>query len=159
MDKKLKAVVLFKKDFKDKDVLATLFTVEEGLVNVLLRGVKKSGAKLKYAKELFTFAEFGVSSKGDNGLYIVTSCDVIENFGNLAQDPQKYLEALSIVSAIKDLGGYGEQNIKLFFALINAPQTLSFDDVTEKIVLCKFLYDIINSGDKYEKTVLRWYDI
>ncbi|MBR4407226.1 MAG: DNA repair protein RecO [Clostridia bacterium] len=143
MEKKLKGIVLFKKDYKDKDVLATLFTVEEGLVSVLLRGVKKMGAKLKYAKELFTFAEFGVSSKGE-GLYILTSCDVIESFSNLAQDPQKYLEAITILNAVKDISHYGEQNIGLFFALINSLQTLSFDNVEENLVLCKFLYEILN---------------
>jgi len=144
MDKKLRGIVLYKKDYKDKDVLATIFTVEEGLVNVLLRGVKKSNAKLKYAKELFTFADFGVTAKRDNGLYILTSCDVIASFPELASEPEKYFEMLSIISAVKELAKYGEQNVPLFLAFTNALKIVAYDEVQENLVFCKFLYDILD---------------
>ena len=55
---KVKALVLSEKDSKEKDKLVTLFSLEEGKLFVYFRGVKGDKAKLKAAKELFTFGEF-----------------------------------------------------------------------------------------------------
>ena len=41
-DTKVKAIVLDSKDYKDKDKLVTLFTLENGLVSAVAKSVKSS---------------------------------------------------------------------------------------------------------------------
>lgn len=143
MENNFKGIVVASKDLKEKDKQITIFSVEKGLINLILKGVKNQNAKLKYAKELFTFGEYGATAK--NNFNIVTSCDVIENFYNLSQNADKYLEACYIIGIIKLICQYNQQDIKLFFELTNALKTLNYDTTQNNIVLCKFLVSIFEA--------------
>ena len=55
---KVKAIVLGGIDYKEKDKLVNLFTLEKGIVTVVFKSVKSPNAKLKSAKEMFSFGDF-----------------------------------------------------------------------------------------------------
>ena len=57
-DLKYKGIVLAARDHKEKDKLVTLFTLEQGKITALLKGVKAPKAKLAFAAQLFCFGEF-----------------------------------------------------------------------------------------------------
>lgn len=60
-----KCIVLKVSDYRDDDRLAKVLTAEHGLVNVLLRGVKKAKAKLKpFAQEFSVFDTRLTSTRG-----------------------------------------------------------------------------------------------
>ena len=75
---KVKGVVLASKDYKEKDILITLFTVELGKITAVLRGAKQSKAKLKYAGQPFCFADWILVKKGE--YFYVTAVDLIDTF-------------------------------------------------------------------------------
>ena len=78
MIEKIKALVLRAADFKENDKLLLLYCGEYGKITASIRGVKKPGAKLKFAAEPFCFGEFMLSVK--DGRYAVTNCTEIESF-------------------------------------------------------------------------------
>ena len=53
MDIVINAIVLKSVDYKDNDKILTLYSPEKGKITAGIKGVKKSGAKLKFASEPF----------------------------------------------------------------------------------------------------------
>lgn len=151
MEEKFRGIVVFAKDYNEKDKLITIFTVEKGLVNILAKSIKSASAKLKYAKELFTFADFFTTSKGN--FYILTACDLIDNFSGLKEKPEKFMEASNITNLLKNVCQYSEGDIQLFLEYINAIKTLCYENTINNIVLSKFLIFLFeNAGYKLSLT-------
>ena len=57
---KVKAVVIGGVNVKEKDKLISLYTLEKGKMSVSMKGVRGDKAKLKSAKEIFSFGDFVV---------------------------------------------------------------------------------------------------
>lgn len=144
MEEILTGIVISSKDYKEKDKIITLFSVEKGLVNLILKGVKNPKAKLKASKELFCFGKYNCIFKSSN-LGTVIGCDIIDNFTNLSQNIDKYLEACSILSTVKQLNLYGQADVQLFLELMNTLKILNYENNQKNIVLCKYLIDIFTS--------------
>ena len=58
MEEKLSGIVLGGVNFAENDKILSVFTLEKGVVSAKIKGVKKAGAKLKFASEPFCFAQF-----------------------------------------------------------------------------------------------------
>lgn len=143
MEEKLKGIVISSKDYKEKDKISILFTIEKGLINVVFKGVKNPNAKLKIAKEIFCLGEYQITNK--NNFSIVIGCDVIDNFFNLSQDIDKYMEACAILSIIKDICKYGQQDVALFLELLTALKALAYENAPKYSVIVKFLIKIFET--------------
>lgn len=147
MENKFKGIVVFAKDHNEKDKLITLLCVEKGLLNILVKGVKNANAKLKYAKELFTFGDFITTAKGN--FYILTACDLIDDFPEIKNNPEKFMEASNITNIARNISQYGEEDVKLFLDYISAIKTLCYEATQNNIVLAKFLINLFqNAGYK-----------
>ncbi|MBO5022605.1 MAG: DNA repair protein RecO [Clostridia bacterium] len=147
---KVKAIVIGGTNVKEKDKLLTLFSLEDGKISVSMKGVRGEKAKLKSAKEVFTFGEFVI----EEGKYskIVTSVDVIDNFYALSADIEKYYEACGVIDVLNKIAT--EPNPQLFIETIKALKTLCYEDVKKYYVIDKFLLSIFGAmgygflGDK-----------
>ena len=67
MEEKVDALVLRSANYRDDDKILTLFTLQQGKVTAAAKGVKKAGAKLKFAAQPFCFAEYVLAKKGYSG--------------------------------------------------------------------------------------------
>ncbi|MDD2445253.1 MAG: DNA repair protein RecO [Clostridia bacterium] len=143
LEEKLKGIIIGSKDYKEKDKISTLFTIEKGLVNVVFKGVKSPNAKLKVAKEIFCFGEYLITNK--NNYSIVIGCDMIDSFFNLSQDIDKYMEACAILCIVKDICKYGQQDVALFLELLTALKVLAYENAPKKSVIVKFLIRIFET--------------
>ena len=63
MDYKTDALVLRASDYGENDKIVTLFSLQYGKISAALKGVKKAGAKLKFAAQPFCFAEYVLAKK------------------------------------------------------------------------------------------------
>ena len=143
MATKVKGIIVGSKDFKDKDKVVSIYSLENGMLQAVFRGVRGEKAKMKASKNLFTFADFFVeTTKGGN---IITQVDVIETFYPLSQNLDKYYEACSIVDVVKKLGTE-ESDPAFFLEVIKALKTLCFDEVKKNYSLCKFLIDVFDGA-------------
>lgn len=137
---KLTALVLDAKDYKEKDKLLTLFSAEMGVVNVLIKGVKGSNAKLKSAKEPFCFGEFLVTQRG--GFFVVTTVNIIDTFFEITKDYTKYIYGCNILVSDKHVCKIGEINTNLFVLSLKAIKALCYESVKPEYVMIKFLIDL-----------------
>ena len=135
---KVKAIIIGGVNVKEKDKLLTLFTLEQGKMSVSMKGVRGDKAKLKSAKDVFTFGDFIVEEgKFTN---IITSVDIIDNFYELSKDIEKYYEASAIVDIVSKVAT--EPNPQLFIELIKALKSLCYDNAKKYYVINKFLLSL-----------------
>ena len=58
MEVKVNALVIKSVDYKDNDKILTLYSLENGKITTNIKGVKRAGAKLKFASDPFCFCEY-----------------------------------------------------------------------------------------------------
>lgn len=133
---KVKAIVLGNCDYKEKDILVTLFTLEHGIVSVVFKGVKNSNAKLKSAKELFTFGDFIYANGAVN---TVTSANVLETFYDLTKNLKNYYSACNVAKIILTVLPKGETAPQLFVDTLKTLNLLAENTINPQITLNKFL--------------------
>ena len=138
---KVKGIVLGGTNVKDKDKLLTLFTLEKGKITASMRGVRGDKAKLKSAKDIFTFGDF-VLEEGKNS-NIVTAVDVIDNFYGLSQNIEKYYEACAIIDIVSKVATE-EANPQLFIEIVKSLKALCYTEVKKYYVINKFLLSIFD---------------
>lgn len=138
---KVKAIVLSSVDYKEKDKLVTLFTLENGIIQANLKSVKSSTAKLKYAKEPFCFGEFLISLPSK----VITSVEVENTFFEITKNIDKFYLACAILEAVKTTLKPGEVNPTLFVETLKAIGSIAYSNLNDKYVLIKFLLQIFES--------------
>lgn len=139
---KVKAIVLGGIDYKEKDKLVTLFTLENGIVPVVFKGVKSSNAKLKSAKEMFSFGDFIYTETKNR---VIISAEISQYFYELTKDINKYYAACRILDIIKTVLPQGEPNVGLFIVTLKCLEILAFEDINTMLVVNKFLIFIFES--------------
>ncbi len=146
MTTKVKAIVLKAIDYKEKDKLLTLFTLEQGKLICSMRGVKAPNAKLKFAKETFCFGEFIIeNTKGNN---IVTQVEVIDSFFEITQNIDKFYEGCAILDVVNKLATETPDHA-FFIELIKALKCLCYENVRKYYVFNKFLLKIFKNFGYY----------
>lgn len=141
MEVKVNAIVIRAVDYKDNDRILTLYSLEKGKITAGIKGVKKAGAKLKFASEPFCFAEYILAEK--NGRYTVTGASYYESFYDLRLNLNKYYLS-AVVSEF--LNAYTETEMAdpvLFDNALNTIKNICYKD-NEIAHLAKFMYTAIN---------------
>ena len=141
---KVKGIVLSASDYKDKDILITLFTVELGKIRAVLRGAKQAKAKLKFAGQPFCFADWILIKKGE--YFYVTQVDLIDTFYDLTSDYDKFLVATSMNEVCIELLKPNIINEKLFVELLTAIKLLIYDELEYELIFTKFLLNVLNNS-------------
>ena len=118
MEDKFKGIITKLTEYKDADKLASVFSLENGLITVKFTGVKKENAKFKSSAQPFTFAEFVVTQKGANKTVI--SVDIIDSFKNILTDYNKTICGYIILDVINTLLIKEKQEQDIFILTINS---------------------------------------
>ncbi len=135
-----KAIVIKSVPYKDNDKILTLLTPDHGKISASLRGANKPKAKLKFAGQLFCFAEFDLIQFGSN--FTVKTVTEIESFFDISKDFQKLSIGSSILEICDKITKEGETNCyPIFLSTLKALQTLVFSSTSPKLVLVKFMLD------------------
>ncbi|MGN1227906.1 MAG: DNA repair protein RecO [Christensenellales bacterium] len=142
MDKKFIGIVIRVVDYKEKDKLVNIFSASEGLVFGKFKSVKGAGSKLKVLASPFCLAEFtGVQT---NDKLIITGGEVIDTFFDITADIDKYYVACCVLDFTNFILKYmGEDFQRLFACLISALKVLCYKSVQPKIVLIKFICEVL----------------
>lgn len=94
MQQKTDALLLRAVDFGENDKMATLLTADLGKIGAGVKGVKKAGAKLKFAAQPFCFAEYVLAERG--GRYTVTGASLYDGFYALTESVETYYAAAAV---------------------------------------------------------------
>lgn len=124
MEAIVNGIVIRSIDYKDNDKLLTLFTLEKGKISAVVKGVKKSGAKLKFASEPFSFCEFVLAEKG--GRNTVIGATYLDSFYNLRLDMLKYYVSAVVSETLNLFTAENEVDAQLFKLAINAVKQINY---------------------------------
>lgn len=141
-------LVLSVSDYKDSDRLLTVFTPENGVLKAVAKGVKKSGAKLKFASEVFNFGNYTFAEK--NGFLTVTGCEQISDLSFHMAETDRYICG-SIMAELTFLA-VGESDPTAFSLFIKVLKIMIYDEVSPFLAALKYsLYLWSESG--YSKPI------
>ena len=118
MDTKAKGVIISLIDYKDADKLASIFTLEYGLITAKFVGVRKEKAKLKAIAQPFVFADFLINENGKNKT--ITSASVVDNFYNILNNYQKTISGYIVLDILKSILPKEKPEPDLFILTLNA---------------------------------------
>lgn len=143
-----------KKDVGETDRIYSIFTLENGKIRVLAKGVRKANAKLAGFLENFTLAEIFIAKS--QGIGKITGSIVIDNFSEI----RKNIDVLQLVfEAVKIFNKFvREENkdqrifelLKSYFETMNN-LTLQGKEEKSELVFFGFLFKFLEeSGYKIE---------
>ncbi len=115
---KVNAVMLRSADYGENDKMLTLLTAELGKISAGIKGVKKAGAKLRFAAQPFCFAEYILSRRGER--YTVTQASEVESFYELRTDISKFYAASAVCECANSLTYGGGDDIPVFTLTVQA---------------------------------------
>lgn len=139
----VKGIVLSSLDYKEKDKLVEIFTVEHGKITAVLKGCKSPNAKLKFAFQPFCFAEFSIVRLGK--FYQIIDAKLIDSFFDLTKDLNTYYLA-SLALELTDVSlEFEEQNTPLFLLVLNVLKHICYDKLPAELVLAKFTEDVMTN--------------
>lgn len=141
-ERKIRGIVIDSKDFKEKDKHLSIFSLEEGIVCGVLKGVKNANAKMKFAKEPFCFAEFILQGEGD--FSVISSAEIIENFYDLTQDYQKFELGCKILQSIHIVLSKGQVDQNLFLLVIKALRELTYGESDSIYCFVSYLIKLLS---------------
>ncbi len=140
---KVNALMIRATDYGENDKILTLLTAEAGRITAGIKGVRKAGAKLKFAAQPFCFAEYILAERG--GRYTVTQASECESFYELRCDVNKLYAASSVCEVAAALSYEGDDASAIFYAAIRSLSAMCNGD--ESMELIKFLvFVLVKSG-------------
>ena len=137
MEEKVSGIVLSAINYAENDKILTVFTLEQGVVSARIKGVKKAGAKLKFASEPFCFAQFIFSKKGKYRTVIGAS--LIESFYSLRESLDRFFAGGTVLEFVRKFLKEGATDPELFSLVIATLKDMAFSDNSVKYTLCAFL--------------------
>ena len=139
---KVNALMLRAADYGENDKILTLLTAELGKISAGIKGVKKAGAKLKFAAQPFCFAEYILSKLGER--YTVTNASETESFYDIRTDINKFYAASAVCEAANSLTYGGIDDTPVFTLAVQALSNIC--NGAEDAALIKFLLSALSAA-------------
>ncbi len=118
MEFKTDALLLKASDYGENDKMITLLTADRGKISACMKGVKKTGAKLKFAAQPFCFAEYVLAARG--GRNTVISASLHDGFYFLRENLSAFYAAATVAGACDKLLLEGMTNARLLVGAVRA---------------------------------------
>jgi len=147
---KVDAIVIRTADYGESDRMLTLFTLQRGKLSAAAKGVRKAGAKLRFAAQPFCFAEYVLAQRGERNTVI--SAAETDSFYALRGDIGKFYAAASLAGVCDALLYDGMVSEELFLRAVNALRGMC-DTLREKAVKPVLAVLVGSEGEKITMAV------
>ena len=139
MDEKTQGLVLKLIDYKDADKLASIFTLDYGVITAKFVGVKKEKAKLKAIAQPFTFADFNFTTRANNR--VVAGANLIDNFYQLMLDYNKTICGYIVLDILRSILPEEKPDQDLFLLTVSTLKNIEENNEYVSIIdfILKFL--------------------
>ena len=136
MEEKLNGIVLGAVPYGENDKIINVFTLEKGKISARAKGVKKAGAKLKFATEPFCFVEYVFLKTGDKRR--VKTASIIDSFYPLRESVERYFCAATIVEFVRKFFKADMVSPQAFMLVVESLKSLAYGENTPKYYLLDF---------------------
>lgn len=132
-------------DYREKDRVLNIFTLEEGMITATLRGAKNPNSKLKSFGMVFCFAEWEIiESKSSR---TIVGATMIDDFIEITADLDKYYAgavALSIAQKLSVFPEMVEFNKSLLTEIVKFLREVCYGADYPKVLLVKFMTSVLD---------------
>lgn len=132
----IKGIVLTSFDYKEKDKLVEIYSLEKGKILATLKSPTLPKSKLKYAYQPFCFAEFEINQKGSYKL--IKNAYLLDSFFSISSNIENYYIATLFLELVRYTGEDNLPNPELFLLLLNSLKNICYEDYPAKILALKF---------------------
>jgi DNA repair protein RecO (recombination protein O) len=116
--RKTDAVVIHRLDYKESDLIVTLYTADLGKVTGIAKGAKRS--KRRFVNNLQPFSYIRILfAEGRGGLIRLDEADMIHPLFRISEDISKILYGSYFLEMVKEMTGEKESNPQLFELLVS----------------------------------------
>ena len=140
MEERVKGIVVKTIDYKEADKLASIFTLERGLISAKFTGVKREKAKLKSFTQPFVFADFILNKNGN--LRTVTSASLIDNFSGILAAYDKTICGYIVLDIIRSILPSEKEEPDIFLLTLSALKNIEEKD--PKLATIDFILKFID---------------
>lgn len=137
MEEKLCGIVLSGVNFGENDKILSIFTPDKGVVSAKIKGVKKAGAKMKFAAEPFCFVEYVFSVR--NNLRTVIGASLLDSFYPIREDVKKFFAAGAAAEFDKKFLKEGINSADVFVLTTELFKNLAYGNDPPESLLLSFL--------------------
>ncbi|EKE16470.1 MAG: recombination protein RecO [uncultured bacterium] len=122
MEYKYTSIILGKKDVGETDRIYFLYTLENGKVQALAKGVRRAQAKLAGSLENFTYADITVVR--NQGMGKVTSSVIENSFPSIRRDYDSLSKVFNAVNIFNKVVDFGNEDKEVFILLKQYLETM-----------------------------------
>lgn len=137
------AIVINAINYKERDKIVTLFTLELGKITAMLRGVNSSKSKMKFASQMFYFGVFELVKRGE--FFIITQTNAIDNFYNITKDYEVFEKASSIIKMCNKYIKSGVVLEDVFLSIIHLLKAVTYEGLCVHLAVSKFILVLLSS--------------
>lgn len=154
MEYKYTGIILNKKDIGETDRIYNIYTLEQGKISAIARGVRKSKSKLAGHLENFYLIDLTVMK--NRGMGNIASSIVENNFKNIRNDLDLLERVFKTAKILNRLINDQERDEDIFFLFLNYLDSLNkigdkLDDVHKNLITQGFVFKFLDlSGYKIE---------
>ena len=135
-DLSMKALVLRRADYSDYDRMVTLLTPDEGRLDAIARGCRRSKSPLMNATEAFTYGEYQLYRRGER--YEIRQCTIEESHFGLRQDLDRLTHGAYWLRLIDAVASPGVEARNLLAFALRSLAYLNYSDVPPEILTLAF---------------------
>lgn len=119
-------LVLKEVSYKENDKILHVLSRTRGKIQLISKGAKKSNSHLINASQLFAYSKCSMTVSRD--MYIITAADLIDNFYNLKNNMNAFLNGNYILELISYVAQENEVDSKIFDMTVSVIRHLSTSD-------------------------------
>lgn len=157
MNQKVKGIVLKLNDYKDADKLATIFTLEDGVITAKFTGVRREKAKLKSIAQPFAYADFELMRT--SGYTTVISAYLNESFTGILTNYSKMMCGYVVLDILSSILPKEKTEQEIFLLTLTALKNIENENEHIALIdyILKFIYftgEGLSLPDKVNKVFL-----
>ncbi|MBM4177161.1 MAG: DNA repair protein RecO [Ignavibacteria bacterium] len=141
-----KGVVLKKRNFRETSKLVSIFSENNGKINLIAKGVRTLKSKLSAVLEPMNFIEFVYYKKAARDLQFLSAADFLDDFTHIKSDFNKIQSAFAMLELTNIFVHENESNPVLFQKLVESLTTLNNGSIKPKLMLIYYIVHLLDSG-------------
>lgn len=140
MDSIVRGIVLKTVNYKEADKIASIFTLEEGIIVAKFSGVRRDKAKLKAMSQPFSFCEFTINKTKEHRTII--SANPIDLFDNMLLDYQRMMCGYIVLDMLRSILPEEKSETELFLQTITSLKDIETSEPLRATIeyILKFMF-------------------
>ncbi len=141
---KTEAIVLKTMKYRDTSKIVTFYTKNYGKIKGLAKGARSAKNKFGAALEPMSYSMLVLYKKEHQDLHLISQCDTINPFRNLAEDLSRMAIAMAVLELVNQVVHNEERNEGLFNLLAETLSALDSSTKNYKTYLQAFRLRLVN---------------